>query len=156
MAAGKRIETEELLTLIPHKGKMVLLSRVLSWDTDQGTLEGAYDITEDGLFYDPYLGGIPGWVSFECMAQSVSALIGIQIRLEGKEPPMGFILSISDMEVTIPVLRAGTTITSEVHLDCRMENLLAFDCKVFLEGSPAAAARLTVMEADDRFPGSVT
>jgi predicted hotdog family 3-hydroxylacyl-ACP dehydratase len=156
MAAGKLIETEELLTLIPHKGKMVLLSRVLSWDTDQGILKSAYDITGEELFYDPSLEGMPGWISFECMAQSVSALIGIQIRLEGKEPPMGFILSISDMEVTIPVLKVGATVISEVHLDYRMENLLAFDCKVFLEGSPVAAARLTVMEADDRFPRSVT
>jgi predicted hotdog family 3-hydroxylacyl-ACP dehydratase len=154
-AVNKRIETEELLTLIPHKGKMVLLSRVLEWDLDQWTLTGAYDITEDVLFYDPLLGGIPGWVSFECMAQSVSALTGIHIRLAGKEPNMGFILSISDMEITVPVLKAGTTINTEVRLNCRMENVLAFDCWVFSGESTAAAAKLTVMEVDKNFPGKI-
>jgi predicted hotdog family 3-hydroxylacyl-ACP dehydratase len=153
-AVNKCIETEELLTLIPHKGKMVLLSRILSWDLDQWTLKGVYDITEDGLFYDPLLGGIPGWVSFECMAQSVSALTGIHTRLEGKEPNMGFILSISNMEITIPVLKAGTAITTDVRLNCRMDNVLAFDCWVYSGDKAAATAKLTVMEANERFPGS--
>jgi predicted hotdog family 3-hydroxylacyl-ACP dehydratase len=152
MASGNTIiETDELLTLIPHKGKMVLLSRVLEWDTDQWTLKGVYDITEEGLFYDPLLGGIPGWVSFECMAQSVSALTGIRICLAGQGPKMGFILSISNMEVNIPVLSAGTAVRTEVVLDYRVEDIFVFDCRVFSGEAVAAAAKMTVKEVDDEF-----
>jgi predicted hotdog family 3-hydroxylacyl-ACP dehydratase len=140
------IEREELLSLIPHKGKMVLLSRLLAWDFETWTLRSEFDITDRCLFYDPALGGIPGWVSFECMAQSISALTGLLDRRQGKGPRIGFILSISNMEIAVPVLPAGTTIQAEVRLDCRMDEVYVFDCRVSLEDRTAVTAKMTVME----------
>ncbi|GHU80475.1 3-hydroxylacyl-ACP dehydratase [Spirochaetia bacterium] len=143
------IETKELLSLIPHKGKMVLLSRLLAWDLETRTLRSEFDITGGCLFYDPALGGIPGWASFECMAQSISALTGLQNRRQGKGPKIGFILSISNMDIAVPVLPAGTTIQAEVRLDCSMDEVHVFDCRVSLGDRVAVTAKMTVMETAD-------
>ncbi|GHV28163.1 hypothetical protein AGMMS4952_11160 [Spirochaetia bacterium] len=149
------IERDELSTLLPHKGKMFLLSRLISYDiaAQQRSLSAEYDITEDCLFYDPALGGVPGWVSFEFMAQSIAVLSGISDRERGEPPKPGFILSVSNMEILIPVLRAGTTVYIHVQEDCRVERVFTFDCAVSLNGTEpgkaVALAKLTVMDVDD-------
>ncbi|WP_010260454.1 hypothetical protein [Treponema primitia] len=146
---GGNIERDELLTLLPHKGKMFLLSRILAYDTSERTLSAEYDITRDCLFYDPELGGVPAWVSFEFMAQSIGGLSGLSSRERGEPPKMGCILSISNMEIQKPLLKAGTTVRISVKQDCMVEGLFIFDCTVFLEGTEAAAAKLTVMDVND-------
>jgi hypothetical protein len=53
------------------------------------------------------------------------------------------------MEIKKPLLKAGTTVRICVKQDCTVEGLFIFDCTVFLEGTEAAAAKLTVMDVDD-------
>jgi len=45
------IEKEELQTIIPHKGKMFLLSRVIEYDLAHG-IRAEYDITGNGREID--------------------------------------------------------------------------------------------------------
>ncbi|GHV76888.1 thioester dehydrase [Spirochaetia bacterium] len=149
--SNRIIERDELSTLLPHKGKMFLLTRLVSYDiaAQQRSLRSEYDITGECLFYDPALGGVPAWVSFEFMAQSIAVLSGLTGREKGEPPKPGFILSVSNMEIMIPVLRAGTTACIQVQEDCRVESVFTFDCVVSLNGTTAAQAKLTIMEADD-------
>ncbi|MFP3043199.1 3-hydroxylacyl-ACP dehydratase [Treponema primitia] len=146
---GGNIERDELLTLLPHKGKMFLLSRILAYDTSKRTLRAEYDITRDCLFYDPELGGVPAWVSFEFMAQSISSLSGLVSRERGEPPKLGCILSVSNMEIKRPLLKAGTTVCIDVNKDCMVEGVFSFDCTVSLDGTEAVAAKLMVMDVDD-------
>ncbi|GHV74029.1 hypothetical protein AGMMS49940_13310 [Spirochaetia bacterium] len=141
---GGTIERDELLTLLPHKGKMFLLSRIAAYDTSGRSLSAEYDITRDCLFYDPVLGGVPGWVSFECMAQSIAALAGITSREKGEPPRMGCILSVSNMEIMRPLLQAGTTVQIRVQEDYADGGVSTFDC-----AGNAALAKITVMDMDD-------
>jgi predicted hotdog family 3-hydroxylacyl-ACP dehydratase len=143
------IERDELITLLPHKGKMFLLSRLTEYDLTKRTLTAEYDITEDCIFYDPDLRGLPAWVGFEFMAQCISALSGLMGREQGKEPKPGFILSISAMGVEIPILKAGTTVKIRIAEDMRIDSVFTFSCTVLLEGEPAVSAKLTVMDVDD-------
>jgi len=78
------IEKEELQTLIPHKGKMLLLSRVIEYDIEH-SVRAEYDITRNCLFYDPVLDGVPSWAGFEFIAQAVSVLTGIRKREKGRK-----------------------------------------------------------------------
>jgi predicted hotdog family 3-hydroxylacyl-ACP dehydratase len=152
---GGIIHREELSSLIPHKGNIVLLSRLVSWDTEKRLLRSEYDITEECIFYDPALGGVPSWAAFELMAQSISALSGLIGREEGRSPRIGFILSVSGLELYLPVFKKGGAALIEVREECQIDRLFTFNCEVsFREGaspdcSVSAAAKLTVMEVED-------
>ena len=141
------IDTEELATLVPHKGKMFLLSRVISRDMEKHILVTEYDINKDCLFYNEKLKGLPAWVGFELMAQSISALSGFGAQAKGKDPLFGFILSVSELVLHVPVLKG--TVRIEVTEDTVMNNVYSFRCAVFTGRETAVSAKLTVMETED-------
>jgi predicted hotdog family 3-hydroxylacyl-ACP dehydratase len=153
------IAGEELSSLLPHKGKMVLLSRVKAYNKESPSLSAEYDVGPDCLFFDPAIKGIPSWVGVECMAQGISALSGIFNRDEGRQPQPGFILSVSNLELSVPFLRSGTVLRIHVQEDCRLNEVFTYNCRLSLlqktetgEASgpfPVGEAKLTVMEADD-------
>jgi predicted hotdog family 3-hydroxylacyl-ACP dehydratase len=145
MNSGKTIENEDLLDLLPHREGMLLLSRIIDYDLDGHTLRAEYDITRDCLFYDPALDGIPAWISFECMAQSVAAITG----LENHRPGLGLILSVSGMEIQRPVFKAGSTLSIAVVEDVRLDSVYTYMCEVAQGESQAAKAKLTVYASKD-------
>ena len=149
-AAGTTvIEKNELLSLIPHKGKMLLISRVTEYDTHARILCSEYDVGEDCIFYDPVLRGVPGWLSFEFMAQAVSTLSGITGKILGKPPMIGFILSVSSMEIKIPLLRPGDVVKVRVTEELRLGMNSTFRCTAFAGEAEAAQARLMLMDVED-------
>jgi len=141
------IDTQELLTLIPHRGRMFLLSRIISWDTEKHFLTAEYDITGDCLFYREELKGVPAWAGFELIAQSISALSGLNERVKGNDPLFGFILSVSELFLRIPVLKG--TVRIVVEEDTVINNVYSFRGVVFCDQAEAVSAKLTVMEAAD-------
>ena len=150
---GGLIEKEELTALLPHRGKMFLLSRVVEYDTGKRNLVAEYDVTQDCLFYDPVLGGVPAWVSFEFMAQSISAMSGLAGKENGRSPTSGFVLSLSGMEVKQPVFRIGNTVRICVRQDGCLGTVYAFNGIASIAGEnagqEAVCAKLTVMDAED-------
>ncbi|WP_461245924.1 ApeP family dehydratase [Treponema sp. R6D11] len=142
------IEKEELQTLIPHKGKMMLLDRVIEYDIEH-SIRAEYNITKNCLFYDPALEGVPSWVGFEFMAQAISVLTGIRKREKGEKPNIGFILSIPSMRMEIPVFKNNDLI--EVRLkesDCT-DLIYTFEGEVFLKDKKVMEGSLMVMEVND-------
>jgi predicted hotdog family 3-hydroxylacyl-ACP dehydratase len=147
----KTIETKELINFLPHKGKMFLLSRVTNYKVSEHAriLTAEYEVTSNCLFFDKTIDGIPAWVGFEFMAQSISALSGICGKLKNEPPKPGFILSVSNMELKLPLLKAGTTAIIGIREDCRVGMVYTFDGEVLLGDRIAASAKLTVMDVDD-------
>jgi len=145
------IEREELQTIIPHNGKMMLLDRVIEYDIEH-SIRAEYNITRNCLFYDPVLDGVPSWVGFEFMAQAISVLTGIRKREKGEKPNIGFILSIPSMRMEIPVFKNGSLI--EVRLketDCT-DMIYTFEGAVFLKDKKVMEGSLMVMEvSNERF-----
>jgi len=145
------IEQEELQTLIPHRGKMMLLNRVIEYDIEH-SIRAEYTITRNCIFYDPVLDGVPAWVGFEFMAQALSALTGIRKRAKGEKPNFGFILSIPSMRMEIPLFKNDSVV--EIHakeIDC-MDMIYTFEGKIFLENKQVMEGKLMVMEvSDERF-----
>jgi predicted hotdog family 3-hydroxylacyl-ACP dehydratase len=139
------IELEELQTLIPHKGRMLLLSRVIDYVFNQ-SVRAEYDVTENCLFYDPLLKGVPSWVGFEFMAQAISALSGITDRARGEKPKIGFILGISSMRMEIPVFASGSSVEVRVNeIDCT-DMIYSYEGEAFLEGKKVMEGKLMVMK----------
>jgi predicted hotdog family 3-hydroxylacyl-ACP dehydratase len=145
------IEQEEIKTLIPHKGKMLLLSRVIEYDIEH-SIRAEYDITKDCLFYDPAAEGVPAWVGFEFMAQAISVLTGIRKRENGEKPQIGFILSVPSIRMEIPLFKCGSSVEVRVkETDCT-DMIYTFDGAAFLEGKKVMEGKLMVMEvSDERF-----
>ena len=142
------IEKDELISLVPHRGKMYLLSRVNKYDLGVRCLEAEYDITESCLFYDPEAGGVPSWVSFELIAQSVSVLFGLQRRAMGKEPKIGFVMSVSSVKSELPVFKAGTTAEIKVKEINNIDMVYTFEGFVFIEGRKVFEGKLTAMDVE--------
>lgn len=143
------IEKEELFTVIPHRGKMLLLSRVTEYNLSEQHLQAEYDITEDCLFYDRAADGVPVWAGFECMAQAISALVGIKIRENGEEPKAGFILSVSSMRIHLPFFKTGSTVKIQVREAGRIDSVYVFEGEIVLENKTALEGKLAVMDAGD-------
>lgn len=158
------IDGGDLAALVPHRGKMLLLSRIVSWDLDKHSIVTEYDIGRDCLFYRTETGGIPSWAGFEIMAQSIAALSGLRGRLAGRGPRYGFILSVSDLVLHGKVLRG--TVRVEAEEETAVDEVYAFHCRLFSGGTPGSenadlpenadsqrtlelTARLTVMDAED-------
>ena len=71
------VPAEQLINLLPHKSKMFLLDRLTQHDTDARTLESDSLVTKEHIFYDKEMDGVPSYVAFEMIAQSISALSGV-------------------------------------------------------------------------------
>jgi predicted hotdog family 3-hydroxylacyl-ACP dehydratase len=142
------IEKEELLTVMPHRSKMFLLSRVTDYNID-GTISSEYDITEQCLFYDSDLGGIPSWVGFEFMAQTVSALSGLRGRDLGIKPRIGFILSVPSMKIYIPVFKNRHAVTVNMKQLDQTDMIYTFEGNVFIQDTKAMEGKIMVMEINE-------
>ena len=148
-AAVMIIENEELLSLLPHKNKMLLISRVTEYDVYKRILCSEYDVSEDCMFYDPVLEGVPAWMSFEFMAQAVSALAGLTGRIADKPPMIGFIMSVSSFEVKKPIIKNGETVQVKITEESKLDMVSNFDCTVSVNGSVLSAARLMLIDVED-------
>jgi predicted hotdog family 3-hydroxylacyl-ACP dehydratase len=135
-------------SIIPHKGKMLLLSRIIDYDLEEKTLCAEYDITENCIFYNPAVEGVPAWAGFEFLAQAISALSGLRGRISGEEPKIGYILSVSSMQIDSQFFQAGNTVQINVKESGCMDQVYNFEGTVFLEGKKVLDGKLTVIEMD--------
>nr|WP_318710515.1 3-hydroxylacyl-ACP dehydratase [uncultured Treponema sp.] len=151
---NQRIEKDELLNLLPHKGKMFLLSRVTSHDVENLSITVETDITEDFIFYEEEIGGIPNWCTFEIMAQGISALTGIRDSVYNIKPKAGCILSVTGLKSNTEVFKLGTTVKVTAVEEYRDEEsgIYRYECAAFespaAEG-PAVEATITVMKTEN-------
>ena len=142
------IENEELLSIVPHRGKMLLLKRVKHYDLQEQSIEAECQIEKDCIFYDNEAAGIPAWVGFEFIAQTVSAFIGIKNR-ERKINKIGLIMSVSQMRIGLPIFQTGSIIEIKAKEVDSMDSVHVFEGEIFLEGKKVLEGKLTVMDVDD-------
>jgi predicted hotdog family 3-hydroxylacyl-ACP dehydratase len=147
--AVRRIENEELAEIMPHRGKMFLINRIVEYDINARSLRSEHDITHACLFYDPGLNGVPAYMCFEFMAQAVSALSGLTGKILGKPPMMGFILSVSSLEIKIPLFRPGEIIQIEINGQQAVDTVSTFHCVAKIGENEAAKAKLMVMDIEN-------
>ena len=140
---------ESVSELVPHKGKMFLLDRVRDYDLNGNSITTEIDVTRDNLFYEEELGGVPAWVAFEYMAQSVSALSGLQGRTKSEKPKVGFIMSVSGFNAYVPVFKQGETVVINVLEKTRNDNAVTFEGSATVNGTLAVTAKLNTVEVED-------
>ena len=116
----------EVGELVPHAGKMLLLDRGIRHDSNEVSIETEVDINESCMFYRDDRQGVPSYVAFEYMAQSISALSGVYGRTHGQKPREGFIMSVSNCKLAV-----------------------TFDGAVYVGDTLAVSASLCTVEVDD-------
>lgn len=131
--------------LVPHSGKMSLLSRITGYG--EGWLQSEVDITADSLFADDR--GVPAWIGLEYMAQTIAAYAGLQERKKGAAPKIGLLLGSRKYSSSTDYFAQGQTFRVRVELEMVADNgLNVFNCK--LEGNKILAeAVVNVFQPDD-------
>ena len=140
---------EKVSELVPHKGKMHLLSRVVSYDVENFIAETEVDVNEKSMFYEDIYDGVPVWIAFEYMAQSVSVLIGIVCKKMNLPPKMGFILSVTNFQAYENVFRNGETVRLWVKQLVRVDKAVTFEGRAFVNDKLIATATMNTIEVDD-------
>ena len=143
------IEDMEISSLVPHRGKMLLISRVKNYNREEKSLCAECQITKDCLFYDPLIKAVPAWVGFEFIAQAISALSGVIIRERGEEPKIGLIMSVSSMNIGLPSFACGNILEIKVKEMGSIDVVYTFKGEIFLEGKKIVEGKLTVVDASD-------
>ncbi|MBQ4331092.1 MAG: hypothetical protein IJC31_04565 [Spirochaetaceae bacterium] len=132
--------------IVPHKGRMLLLDSILSVDMEKRCLTSQVTIGQQDTFFDKELEGVPSYVGFEYMAQSISALSALTAQSQTPRP--GVILSVSNLVCQREVLRQGELVTVQVQENCKVGDLSTFDCIAQVEGATIVTCTLMVMEAE--------
>lgn len=140
---------EKLSVLLPHKGKMLLLDKVLSFDFPKMEIETEVRIGRECMFFEESLGGVPVWVGFEYMAQSVSCLSGLSDRERGIPPKMGFILSVTNFCVDGNVFPLGSALRVRVRQSMRLESTVTLEGEIFIGDKWMAKATIHALEVDN-------
>lgn len=137
--------------LIPHRGAMCLLDRVLAAGADFA--EAELRVRRDGLFDDG--ASAPAWLGLEYMAQTAAAWAGLRAR-DGAGPAApraGLLLGTRRFTTSVGRLPCGALLRVRAQLLAEGDNGLAtFDCRVQGEGV-LQEARLSVFRPAD--PGAM-
>jgi predicted hotdog family 3-hydroxylacyl-ACP dehydratase len=138
--------------VMPHRGSMRLVDRVLAWDSEHITV--AVQVPLEGPFHAE--GGVPAYVGIEYMAQAVACWAGCQARLRGLPPPLGFLLGSRRYACTVPVFASGWRLRVEARRELMGDNGLGvFACRIVREGEneaeelELASANVSVFEPPD-------
>lgn len=144
------IEKPELENYLPHKDSMLLLDRIMSWNFDKQLLESEVDTRNNSLFFNEELDGIPAWVGFEYMAQSIAALSGLDARhnLE-QEPCVGFIMSVRNYATTMPAYPVNKVLRIQITQLFNEDSVVSFDCAIIMDGKIVSTAIVNAIETDE-------
>jgi predicted hotdog family 3-hydroxylacyl-ACP dehydratase len=134
--------------LVPHRGGMLWLTRVLRVDEDGVDAEAV--VREEHLLADPEADGLPGWVGIEYMAQGIAAWAGGRALARGETVKAGFLLGSRRYECRRPLLAWGLRLRIEARREFMGDNGLGmFACRLLDGDEEIAVANVSVYEPPD-------
>lgn len=140
---------ESLAELLPHRAPMVLLSGCDAQQADDA-VDAWVDVSPTSPFYVPAIGGVPGCVALEYMAQAMALCVGLDRRRNGLPPKLGFVLGSRRMRVSVPCFRSGERYSVRAVRTYHDESFASFACSVSdASGAVAAEAQLTAFQPVD-------
>ncbi|MBK8817408.1 MAG: hotdog family protein [Methylococcaceae bacterium] len=124
------IDYNDVASLIPHSGQLVLLDKVVEFNDEK--LVAEMTVRDDGLFGDEKV--VPAWVGIEYMAQAIGAYAGIKSKLAGEPIKLGYLLGTRRFSSNVASFVVGTALTIIVKVIIQDDKLGAFDCHISGEG----------------------
>lgn len=142
-----KIEHDELANLVPHKGKMFIIDKIVDAKPNDWIIESETKITRDFMFYEKSIDAVPNYACFEIIAQTVSALTGLYARENNLPPNMGFILSVSNLHFDFDFIKSGQTVRAKAIREAAVDTVYSFSAEIFIDGAKSGSGKVTVMEA---------
>lgn len=135
--------------VIPHKGTMVLLDEILTWDANQ--LCAAVVIRRNMPMADAR--GLPAWAGLELMAQATAALGGCRARQDQRAVRIGFLVGTRRYTASCSYFPVGCRLEIRVRQTLQGENGLSiFECELAGTGDHSAisaGASINIFQPDD-------
>lgn len=132
--------------LVPHRGPMLLIDRLLEDDAEMIRVEA--EVKPGQLFLTPE--GLPAWVGIELMAQTVAAWAGLRSREKNEPVQLGFLLGTRRYECSVPAFPLGARLEIEGRQELVGANGLGvFACRLSLRGELLATAQLNAFQPPD-------
>ena len=142
-------ERLSLAQLLPQAEPMILLTDYEP-PADDGAVTAFVDVSPASPFFDASVGGVPGCVSLEYMAQTMALCTGFHNRSRGIAPKIGFVLGSRRLEIGIPFFQAGARYRVRVSCLYTDESFGSFDCEIFApSGESVARAQMTAFQPGD-------
>ncbi|MBD1420777.1 hypothetical protein H8B21_04240 [Sphingobacterium chuzhouense] len=136
------ISGEKLLTLIPQRTPIVLVSSLERYD--ENGLVSSFFVRAEGVFVDDEKLAESGLL--EHMAQSVALHTGYSYFLKGENAPMGYIGSMQNVEIhKLP--KIGETVFSSIQIIQEFMGVTLVEIETKLDGEFIARARMKTVIA---------
>jgi predicted hotdog family 3-hydroxylacyl-ACP dehydratase len=129
---------------VMHRDSMLLLDTLVDCSGDTTLCE--WTVGDDHAFIEGER-GVPAYVGIEFMAQCVAVHGGVRARVDGKGPPLGYLLGTRHFKASLSHFAIGETYRAsceELILDGN--GLGSYDCKIMHGDKCVANARLAVVE----------
>ena len=132
--------------VVMHRGAMNLLDKILDYGDDW--LKASLEIKENAMFADQR--GVPAWVGMEYLAQTIGAYEGVQRRLQGSSPKLGFLVGSRKYRCNVDYFLPGQILSLYVEREMQAENGLGvFKCELTGQQGVEASANLNVYQPDN-------
>lgn len=129
--------------LVPHRGSMLWLTRVIASDENSVIAEGV--VQRDHVFAQEQ--HVPAWTGIEYMAQAVAAWAGLRAEARGVPVKPGFLLGTRRYECHRARFAFGLLLRVEARCEMFGDNGMGvFACRLFDGDEVIAEANLSVFE----------
>jgi len=131
-------------SILPHRGTMLLLAGVESWDDE---CLAAVAHVNPAAWYADTRGNMPAWIGIELMAQAIAAHVGLLSARAGQPARPGVLLGSRKYEAIVPAFEQGQPLRVEARELLRgAEGHGAYECTISAGGQRLANAIIKVYQ----------
>ena len=131
-------------SILPHRGTMLLLAGVESWDDE---CLAAVALVDPAAWYADTRGNMPAWIGIELMAQAIAAHVGLLSTRDGQPARPGVLLGSRKYEASVPAFEQGQPLRVEARELLRgAEGHGAYECTISAGGQRLANAIIKVYQ----------
>ncbi|MBQ8887832.1 MAG: hypothetical protein IJY61_09045 [Candidatus Gastranaerophilales bacterium] len=138
----------DLEKILPHDRPMILVDDIKEINLDEKYLIAEVKITEDKIFFDKTINGVPYLSGIEYMAQTIGCYAFY--RAQRTEPKLGFLLGTRSYKSNIEKFENGKTYTVKVSEIYGDNELVSFSCLIYNdEERECASAVINAYQPDN-------
>lgn len=137
----------DLEKILPHNHPMILIDDIKEINIDERYLIAEVVISEDKVFFDKSINGVPYLSGIEYMAQTIGCYAFY--RAQRTEPKLGFLLGTRSYKNNIEKFENGKTYSIKVREIYGDSELVSFDCLIYNECEECARAVINAYQPEN-------
>ena len=137
----------DLEKILPHNHPMILIDDIKEINIDERYLIAEVVISEDKVFFDKSINGVPYLSGIEYMAQTIGCYAFY--RAQRTEPKLGFLLGTRSYKNNIEKFENGKTYSIKVSEIYGDSELVSFDCLIYNEEEECARAVINAYQPEN-------